>query len=133
MVNTLEFLDFHNDAGTYRPRGKHSLVEAVDLISRAIALCRAGGVTTLLIDATGFVDLPMPTLVDRFLMVEDWAHAAKGTVIVVLVVSAAYIHPRKFGTKVAQQFGLICDVYPTEEEASAWLAETARVANLGAG
>jgi hypothetical protein len=83
------------------------------------------------VDATGLVDLPVPTLVDRFLMVEDWAQEAKGTVIVAMVVHDAYIHPRKFGVKVALQFGLVCEVYSTEEEAASWLAATA--ANVGRG
>jgi hypothetical protein len=108
----------------YRLRGTYSLVEAVDLISRAISHCRDRGVTRLLIDATGMEDVPIPTLVDRFLMVEDWAHAAQGTVIVALVVPSKYIHPRKFGVTVALHFGLVCDVYTSEEAASKWLLES---------
>ena len=34
----------------------------------------------LLVDATGLVDLPVPSLADRFLMIEDWASEAAGTV-----------------------------------------------------
>ena len=79
----------------------------------------------LLVDANGFVDLPFPTLVDRFLMVEDWAQEANGMVMVAMVAPEPYIHPRKFGVKVAQQFGLTCDVYSSEEEALAWLREAA--------
>ena len=79
----------------------------------------------LLVDATGLVDLPIPSLVDRFLMVEDWAQESKGTVAVALVAPPEYIHPRKFGVKVALQFGLICDVYTSEEAATAWLLGTA--------
>jgi hypothetical protein len=124
-MQTLAFLDVHDGVGWYRPRGKHSLVDAVDLVSRAIAHCRDRGVKMLLVDARGFVDLPIPSLVDRFLMVEDWAQEAKGTVVVAMVAAPEYIHPRKFGAKVALQFGLICDVHDSEEAASAWLRETA--------
>lgn len=120
----LESLEFHNGLGTFRPRGRYSLVDAVDLVSNAITHCREHGVSMLLVDATGFVELPVPTLVDRFLMVEDWAVAAKGTLIVAMITPIEYIHPRKFGVKVALQFGLICDVFSSEEEASAWLSET---------
>ena len=56
-------------------------------------------------------------------MVEDWAHEAEGTVIVAMVAPAEYIHPDKFGVKVALQFGFICDASSSEEEASAWLSE----------
>lgn len=128
-MSTLDSLAFHDGRGTFRPRGRYALVAAVDLVSEAIAHCRKRSVSTLLVDGTGFVDLPVPTLVDRFLMVEDWATAAKGMVTVALVVPAEYIHPRKFGVKVARDFGLICDVYSSEEEASAWLLQSLGVAD----
>ena len=121
----LESLEVNNGLCTFRPRGKYSLVDAVDLVSNVIARCRAQSVNMLLVDATGLVDLPIPTLVDRFLMVEDWAQEAKGTVVVAMIAPPEYIHPRKFGVKVALNFGLICDVYSSEEDASAWLSETA--------
>ena len=89
-----------------------------------LSWCRDQGVTRLLVNVTGLEDVPIPTLVDRFLMVEDWAQESKGTVVVVLVASPEYIHPRKFGVKVAASFGLICDVYTSEEAASNWLLES---------
>ena len=113
-----------NGVCKYRPRGKHSLVEAVDLVTRAISYCRSQHLERLLVDVTGLVEIPIPTLVDRFLMVEDWAQEAQGTVIVAMVAPSEYIHPRKFGVKVAAHFGLICDVYTSEEAASKWLLES---------
>jgi hypothetical protein len=113
----------------YRLRGRHSLVEAVDLISRAIAECRQSGVTRLLVDATGVEDVPVPSLVDRFLMVEDWAQASQSSVVVALVTHPRYIHPRKFGVTVAAHLGLTCDVCTSEEAAMKWL----RVADVPAG
>ena len=124
-MQILEPAEIKDGLCKYRPRGKYALVEAVDLVSRAISFCRKRGVTKLLIDATGLVDLPIPTLVDRFLMVEDWAQEARGKVVVVLVAPPDYIHPRKFGVKVASHFGLTCDVYPSEAEASQWLRQAA--------
>ena len=121
----LEPQESRNGVFTYRPRGKYSLVEAVDLVSAAIAACRHRGVDKLLIDVTGIEELPIPTLVDRFLMVEDWAQAAKGMVVTVMVAPAKYIHPRKFGVKVALTMGLTCDVYSSEKEALEWLLESA--------
>ena len=56
-------------------------------------------------------------------MVEDWAHEASGVVVVALVASPAYIHPHKFGVQVALSFGLICDVFASEDEASKWLLD----------
>jgi len=120
----LDSLQFHDRLGTLRPRGRYSLPDAVDLVSNAIAECRERSVNMLLVDATGMVDLAIPNLVDRFLMVEEWAKEGKGTVIVAMVAPIEYHHPRKFGVKAALHFGLICDVYTSEAEACAWLAET---------
>lgn len=117
--------EVRNGLCTYRPRGRYSLVEAVDLVSRAIAYCRDRDVNMLLIDVTGLIDLPIPTLVDRFLMAEDWAQQAKGTVVAAMVAPPEYIHPRKFGVMVAAHFGLICDVYSSEADALKWLLESA--------
>lgn len=122
---TFESLEVQNGLCTYRPRGKYSLVDAVDLVSRAIRYCRDQSANLLLVDVRGLVDLPIPTLVDRFLMVEDWAQQAEGTVIVAMVAPSEYIHPRKFGVKVALDFGLICDVYTSEEDALKWLLKSA--------
>ena len=130
---TIEPLEIRDGLCTYRPQGKYSLVDAVDLVSAAIAYCRAHGADSLLVDVTGLKELPIPTLVDRFLMVEDWAQRAEGTVIVAMVAGREYIHPHKFGVQVALHFGLICDVYTSEEEASRWLAETRRHLQLAQG
>ena len=90
-------LEISDGLCTFRPKGKHSLAEAVALISAAISYCRDRGVQRLLVNVTGLTDVPVPTLVDRFLMVEDWAQAANGTVVVAMVASPEYIHPEKFG------------------------------------
>jgi hypothetical protein len=122
---TGEPLEIRDGRCIYRPRGEYSLVEAVDLVSAAIAYCRAKGVKSLLVDVTGLSGLPIPTLVDRFLMVEEWAQQAEGTVVVAMVAPHEYIHPQKFGVQVALHFGLICNVHSSEEEASKWLSESA--------
>lgn len=116
-------LDVVDGVATYRPRGDYSLVEAVELVSNAIACCRDGGVAKLLIDGTEVTGVSIPTLVDRFLMIEEWAQESGGTVVVVLVALPEYIHPEKFGVKVAAHLGLVCDVYTSEEAAWKWLQE----------
>ena len=114
-------LEVVNGVAKYRPQGDYSLVDAVALVSSAIAYCRDRGVERLLIDGTAVAGVAVPTLVDRFLMVEEWAHHADGIVVVVLVLLPEYIHPEKFGVKVALDFGLVCNVYTSEEAAWKWL------------
>jgi len=117
-----EHFNIDGDIARFHPRGRSTLVEAVDRISNAIAFCRDCGVARLLVDASGFVGVSIPTLVDRFLMIEEWALESEGTVAVALVVRPEYIHERKFGVKVARDFGLVADVHSNEREALAWLA-----------
>ena len=108
--------------GRIRFRGEYSLVEVVNAVTGAIAYCRDRGIPKLLVDGTGIAGVPIPSLVDRFLMAEEWALEAKSMVVVVLVVHAKYIHPQKFGVKVAADFGLVLDVYMSEMEALEWLS-----------
>jgi hypothetical protein len=118
-----QHFDIDGAIGRFRPRGRCSLVEAVERITAAVAFCRDQGVDRLLVDASGLVGVPIPTLVDRFLMVEDWAREANGWVVVALVVRPEYIHERKFGVRVAADLGLVADVHSTEAEALEWLSE----------
>ncbi len=117
-----EFLKVVDGLCEFRPQGEYTLTEAVDLITGAIAHCRTRSIAKLLIDALGITGVPVPTLVDRFLMAEEWAQTARGLVVVVVVVEGKYIHPQKFGVRVAADFGLITNVFTRETEARHWLA-----------
>lgn len=126
---SLEPLSLVDGICATRPQGPCSLVEAVDLVKSAIAHCRERHVAKLLFNSAGLTGIPVPTLVDRFLMVEDWAYTAKSMVIVALVVHDHYIHPDKFGVVLAADLGLTCDVFTSEEGALRWLQGTARTAS----
>lgn len=117
--------DVHAGICVFRVRGTCTLVEAVDFIADCVAHCRHRALPKLLIDCTGIDGIPVPSLVDRFLAVEEWARAASGMVVVALVVQAHYIHPEKFGVKVAADLGLTCDVFADEAEAFAWIEQAA--------
>jgi hypothetical protein len=106
----------------FRPRGESSLVEAVDLITEAIAYCRDRRIGRLLIVGNDLLGVSIPTLVDRFLMVEEWAQAARGMIVAAIVARPEYIHPEKFGVKVAADFGLTVDVFTSEVDALKWLS-----------
>ena len=121
IMHLQEYVEEGDGICRFRPHGDCSLIEAVDLITRAIAYCRERSVNRLLIDVTGLTGVPIPSLVDRFLMIEEWAQEAEGMVLVVLVVHAEYIHPEKFGVRVAADFGLVADIYTSETDAFKWL------------
>ena len=120
-MNTRD-LQIHEGICRFHPCGECTLVEAVEMIAGAIAHCRDRRVSRLLVNATGLLGVPVPTLVDRFLMAEEWAREAKGVVVVALVIPAEYIHPKKFGVRVAADFGLVSDVYTSETDALKWLS-----------
>ncbi len=121
-MHMLDHLEVGEGICQFRPCGECSLVEAVDLITSAIAYCRDQSIDKLLVDVTGLVGVAIPSLVDRFLMVEEWAREGKGVVVVAMVARAEYIHPKKFGVKVAADFGLVLDVYTSETDAFRWLS-----------
>ena len=106
----------------FRPRGESSLVEVVDLITEAMAYCRDHRIGRLLIVGNDLVGVSIPTLVDRFLMVEEWAHAAKGMLVAAIAARPEYIHPEKFGVRVAADFGLTVDIFTSEVDALKWLS-----------
>jgi hypothetical protein len=105
----------------FQPHGVVSLVEAVALVARAIASCRDQKIPKLLVNVTGLTGFSIPTLVDRYLMVEEWAREARGFVVVAMVAAPELIHPEKFGVKVAADHGLRGDVFASEREALEWL------------
>lgn len=107
----------------FSPEGPSSLTAIVDVIAAAIGRCRDRGINKLLVNTTGVTGVAMPSLVDRFLAVEEWATIADGLVIVAMVVQAEYIDPDRFGLKVAAHFGLVANVFVNEADALAWLAD----------
>jgi hypothetical protein len=117
-----DHLEVRDGICKFRPSGESSLTEVVGLISEAIAFCREQRIDKLLVVSNGLVGVSIPTLVDRFLMVEEWAQRAAGMVVAAIVARPEYIHPEKFGVKVAADFGLVSDVFTAEADAAKWLS-----------
>ena len=107
--------------GFFRPTGKVSLDEAVELVNGAIAHARASGITKLFVNASRLTGFESPSLNERYLLVEKWAHTANGAVRLALVVRPHMIDPQKFGVTVAFNRRLIGDVFVAEASAIAWL------------
>jgi hypothetical protein len=120
-MNVSENIEVNERYCRFRPADTVSTVEAVEQVAQAIAFCRERKIPKLLVDWSRLTQVTLPTLVDRFLMVEDWAEAGNGSVIVAMVVPPGLIHPQKFGAKVAENLGLIIDGFPSEREAMEWL------------
>lgn len=124
-MDVQENLEVSDGIWFFRPQGESSLTEAVDMVSLTIARCREQGADKLLVNACGLTGIAIPTLIDRFLMVEEWAQQASGMLVVVMVVPPTYIHPQRFGIKVAAHFGLTANVFTGEDAALHWLTTAA--------
>ena len=120
-MNMPEHLSVEDRYCRYCPLGPYTLVEAVELVTHAIAWCHEHRQPRLLADVTRIYGFAVPTLVDRFWMVQDWAQAGGSVVTLSMVVHAHYIDPGKFGVRAARDAGLHCDVFPVHEDAVAWL------------
>ena len=77
-MNIAEYLEVTESHCRFLHPNTVSMVESVELMTRAIAFCRDQKIPKLLVDASGLTHLSPPTLVDRFLMVEDWAQQRAG-------------------------------------------------------
>ena len=109
----------------FRPRGTTTLVEAVEFVADCVAYCRSRALGRLMIDGRGLEGVPVPSLVDRFLAVEEWARASGGMVAVALVVEPRLIHADRFGVRVAADLGLTGEVFVDESQARSWLGSIA--------
>ena len=79
-------------------------------------------ISKLLVDLRELFGYPVPSLADRYWMVQDWAEAAQGALIVAVVALPEYVDPNKFGVKAAADAGLKGDVFTSIADAMAWLS-----------
>ena len=96
-MKMIDHLEVREGICEFRPHGESSLVEVVDLITEAIADCRDRRISRLLIVENDLVGVSIPTLVDRFLMVEEWAQAARGMLVAAIVARPDTFIPRSLG------------------------------------
>ena len=105
----------------FRPVGRVTLEEAVNLVDGVIAHTRTLSITRLMVNGVQLTGFPSPTLSERYFLVEKWARTANGAVRMSVVLRPGMIDPRKFGVTVAVNRRLVADVFVTEASALAWL------------
>ena len=109
------------DHAVFRPSGRVSLKEAVALITAAIRLTQQSKLEKLLVVTLGWIDLPSPSVAERYAFAKEWAEAAQSRTQIAVVARPELIDHEKFGVTVARNRGLIADVFTSEEEALTWL------------
>lgn len=125
-MNKPRHFEIKEDYALYRPAGEFTLEEAVQLVTSVITFAREHHIKKLLVDLTGLAPIEPPNLASRYFFVRDWAHAAQGKVRIALTARPEVIDFEKIGTIIAENAGLRCNVYESEEEALAWLQSTKR-------
>ena len=116
-----EHFEIVEDTGIFRPAGRVSLDQAVQMVSSAITFARDQNIRRLLVVTSALSGFEAPSTVTRFEFVQKWACASGGVVRVALVARPEMIDPQRFGITVAANRGLIGNVFVSEPEAMAWL------------
>ena len=118
--------EIQKDYAVFRPTGRFSIGQAVDLVTQGIDFARALDVRKFLVDITNLSGFESPGVVLRYFLIHELGRAARGIVCLALVVRPEKIdseraYPQKIGTVVAAEIGFTADVFTTEEDALNWL------------
>ena len=109
------------DCAYYRPAGRLTLDEAIELVDQTIGHVRDQRISKLLFNAKALVGFPSPSLPTRYFAMRRFAETGKGLVQMAMVIQIEHIDPEKFGVIVARNSGLNADVFSEEKEALEWL------------
>jgi hypothetical protein len=120
-MNTLEGFEKIGRRGFYRPTGNVSFETAVELVAEAMRFARANDVTELLVNTNALSGFTSPSIFARYALAVSWARAAGATLRVAMVARAEFIDPQKIGVLMAQNRGVLGDVFTNEADALAWL------------
>src|SRR5215213_2577381 len=116
-----EFLSLEDRFARYAPEGEVSLNQAVQMISGAIAYCRAQSIEGMLADVRQLYGFPHPTVVDRYWFIRKWAEDARGQVVLALIQRPEMIDSEQIGVTIASNAGLMTNVFESETDARTWL------------
>lgn len=118
--------------GFYRPAATLSFDAAVESIAQGIRHARALGLTDMIANTCGLTGFAPPNTLGRYAMAVKWAETAGGgpdSVRVALIARPELIDQDKIGVVIAQNRGMLGDVFTNETEAITWL-DARRAATL---
>lgn len=121
MQRRPEFLEVLDGRGFFRPTARVSLDAAIEMVTDVLVYVREQSIKEVLANGQGLTGFDSPTLSERFFLAEKWAAAAAGAVRLSVCIHAHMIDPEKFGMTVANNRGLVSDVFDNEADAIAWL------------
>lgn len=120
-MDKLENFEIVGKRGFYRPVGKVSFEQAVNIVAAAMRFARSQALQSLLINTNGFSGLTPPSIFARHDLAVKWAEAAGAQLHVALVARPELVDPDKIGVVMAQNRGVSGDVFRTEAAALTWL------------
>jgi hypothetical protein len=120
-MNKLAHFEIVGKRGFYRPTGKVSFEQAVEMVAQAIKQARSLDLASLLINTLGFTGITPPSIFGRHQLALKWAENAGSRLHVALVARAEMIDPQKIGVVMAQNRGVSGDVFTNEVAAITWL------------
>lgn len=104
-----------------RPAGALTIEKTRGLISSAVEEAKRLGLGKLLVLAAD-IDLPhLPTTLDRYNAIVEWARAGGGAVRIAIVTRAEIMDPGRFDVRLASVLGSQLHVSTSESDAVAWL------------
>jgi hypothetical protein len=107
--------------GLYRPSARVSFEQAVEMVACAMRHARELGLTDLLVNTKGLVGFAQPSVFARHSLALEWARSAGTNLRVAMVARPEVIDPQKIGVLMAQNRGVLGDVFLNEAEALTWL------------
>ena len=120
-MNTLANFEQVGKRGFYRPTGTVTFERAVDMVAEGMRHARALGLKELLVNTHGFTGFSAPSIFARHALAVKWAESAGAGLIVAMVARPELIDPEKIGVLMAQNRGVLGDVFTNEIAALAWL------------
>ncbi len=120
-MNNLAHFEVVGKRGFYRPAGKVSFEQAVDLVAESMRTARSLGLASLLINTLGFTGITPPSIFGRHQLALKWAENAGPKLHVAMVARAELLDPERIGVIMAQNRGVSGDVFTSESAATIWL------------
>ena len=114
-------LEVQGKRAIFRPEGRMTFEQGVELVAAAMVQARAQGCTALLANFLNVTGITPPSIFARHALALRWAESAGTQLRVALVVRAELIDPEKIGVVMAQNRGVTGDAFTNEAAALTWL------------
>ncbi len=120
-MNKPEYFEILEGHSVFRPTGRLSFEQMVQLVASAVVFAREQKIRKLLVVITELTGFESPGVTARYLAMRDWVDAAKGEVCVAMVAKPEMIDFDKIGAVAGQNAGFRCNIFASEADAIIWL------------